>query len=96
MPSRSSKKRESFIQAYKPLWIIVSACFIVTWLYLKLPVSHHTQPATTNLGRTVIVYMPNGTKMYTYEKYIIQKDGKTYYKSEYYNMNITNARIEYP
>lgn len=33
-----------------------------------------------NLGSKVVIHLPDGKAVFTYENYIIEKDGKTYYK----------------
>jgi hypothetical protein len=46
-------------------------------------------------GKKVHVTLPNGTVMTTYDSYIIKKNHKLYYKSEFQKMDITGSTIAY-
>jgi hypothetical protein len=48
-----------------------------------------------NQGKKVIVHLPNGDDVFTYDKFIVKKDGKTYYKGEWNTINLTGGTIDY-
>ncbi|MDP4084345.1 MAG: hypothetical protein Q8934_06970 [Bacillota bacterium] len=48
-----------------------------------------------DLGKKVVVQMPNGQEVFTYEKLIIKKDGKTYYKGERNTIDLTGGTVSY-
>jgi predicted amidohydrolase len=48
-----------------------------------------------NLGKKVIVHLPNGDDVFTYDKLIVEKDGKTYYKGEWNKIDLTGGTIDY-
>lgn len=48
-----------------------------------------------DLGKKVVVQLPNGQEVFTYEKRIFQKDGKTYYKGERNKIDLTGGTISY-
>lgn len=48
-----------------------------------------------DLGQKVVIHLPNGQKVYTYEKLIIKKDGKTYYKGDRNTIDLTGGKVEY-
>ncbi|MFJ8247384.1 hypothetical protein [Peribacillus asahii] len=48
-----------------------------------------------DLGREIIVHLPNGNTMHTYEGYIIHDEDKVLYQSKYYEKDITGSEIEY-
>ncbi|MDP4161803.1 MAG: hypothetical protein Q8906_06605 [Bacillota bacterium] len=48
-----------------------------------------------DLGRKVVVHLPNGKDVYTYEKFIIQKAGKLIYKGERNTIDLTGGKLDY-
>lgn len=44
-------------------------------------------------GREVVIEMPNGHKMTTYEKYLVQIDDQLYFKNEYQEFKIKGEVI---
>ncbi|MCL6571802.1 MAG: hypothetical protein K6T88_08955 [Bacillus sp. (in: Bacteria)] len=50
---------------------------------------------TKNLGQKIIIHLPNGQSVYTYEKLIVEKDGKTYYQGELNTIDLTGGTVEY-
>jgi hypothetical protein len=47
------------------------------------------------LGKKVVVQLPSGQKVYTYEKLIIVKNGRTYYKGERNIIDLTGGSVTY-
>ncbi|MFP7296488.1 hypothetical protein [Neobacillus niacini] len=48
-----------------------------------------------NLGSQVVIRLPDGKEVFTYENYIIEKDGKTYYKGERNTIDLTGGTVTY-
>jgi hypothetical protein len=48
-----------------------------------------------NLGSKVVIHLPDGKAVFTYENYIIEKDGKTYYKGERNTIDLTGGTVTY-
>lgn len=48
-----------------------------------------------DLGKKVIVHLPNGQEVLTYEHLIVKIDGKTYYKGERNTIDLTGGTVEY-
>lgn len=48
-----------------------------------------------NPGRKVVISLPNGQEVFTYEKYIVSKKGKTYYKGERNTIDLTGGKVDY-
>jgi hypothetical protein len=46
-------------------------------------------------GKKVIVSLPNGQEVFTYEKYIVKKGSKIYYKGERNTIDLTGGKVEY-
>ena len=47
------------------------------------------------LGEKVIITLPEGKKVYTYENLIIEEEGKLFYKGESNTLNLTGGQIVY-
>lgn len=47
------------------------------------------------LGKKVVVQLPNGQKVFTFEKLIIEKNGRTYYKGERNIIDLTGGSVTY-
>lgn len=48
-----------------------------------------------NLGKKIVVHMPNGQEINTYANLIVEKNGKTYYKGERNTLDLTGGTIAY-
>jgi len=47
------------------------------------------------LGEKVIITLPEGKTVYTFENLIIEEDGKLYYKGESNTLDLTGGQIVY-
>lgn len=47
------------------------------------------------LGDKVVIQLPNGQKVYTYDNFIIEKNGKTFYKGERNTIDLTGGTVAY-
>jgi hypothetical protein len=63
---------------------------------------HHYYQSTIKIeapaedpGQKVVIQLPNGQKVYTYDNFIIEKDGKTYYKGERNTIDLTGGTVAY-
>ncbi|AIE59809.1 hypothetical protein [Bacillus methanolicus] len=52
-------------------------------------------PPKKDFGRKVIVQLPNGNKVLTYENLIVKEDGKMFYKGENHEIDVTGGNIVY-
>lgn len=52
-------------------------------------------PIDENPGKKVVVSLPNGHEVFTYEKFIVKKGGKTYYKGERNTIDLTGGKVNY-
>ncbi|OIK15621.1 hypothetical protein BIV60_08750 [Bacillus sp. MUM 116] len=89
-PKQSSRKG--------PLFFIL-ACIILTvgffvFRYLYFSTIRIEAPAE-DYGKKVVIQLPNGQKLYTYENLIIEKDGKKYYKGERNTIDVTGGKVDY-
>lgn len=47
-----------------------------------------------DLGKKVVVHLPNGQEVFTFENLIVKKDGKTFYKGDRVTIDLTGGTIE--
>ncbi len=84
---------------WKGPFFIILTCFIFAFgIYQLNQYWHETIRIDTpkeNLGKKVVVHLPNGQEVYTYENLIVKKDGKTYYKGERNTIDLTGGTIDY-
>lgn len=52
------------------------------------------EPAA-DMGLKVVVHLPKGQEVYTYDKLIVEKNGKTYYKGERNTIDLTGGTVTY-
>lgn len=48
-----------------------------------------------NVGSQVVIHLPDGKKVFTYENFIFEKDGRTYYKGERNTIDLTGGTVTY-
>lgn len=90
------KPKHSFI---KSLFILIIMCFVVTVGFFVF--RHYYQNTIKieapieNPGPKVVIHLPNGQKVYTYENLLFEKDGKTYYKGERNTIDLTGGIVDY-
>ncbi|MEH7252873.1 hypothetical protein V7111_12165, partial [Neobacillus niacini] len=48
-----------------------------------------------NVGSQVVIHLPDGKELFTYENYIFEKDGRTYYKGERNTIDVTGGTVTY-
>lgn len=48
-----------------------------------------------NLGEKVIIQLPTGRSIYTYENLIVEEDGKLLYKGERNTLDLTGGNVVY-
>lgn len=75
------------------LCIILLSGLLIFKQYYRTPVQ--TENHNVNPGKKVVVHLPDGNEVYTYENYIINKNGKTYYKGERDTIDLTGGTIAY-
>ncbi len=72
--------------------ILITGFFIFRHYYQS---TIKIEAPTENLGEKVVIQLPNGQKVYTYDNFIIKKDGKTYYKGERNTIDLTGGTVAY-
>lgn len=72
--------------------IILTIGFFVFRYYYQNSIKIDTP--TDYLGRKVVIQLPSGQKVFTYENLIGEKDGKTYYKGSN-TIDLTGGTVDY-
>jgi len=78
--------------------ILLAGVFLLSFLFVFYYFSQSTikiDEPKEELGQKVVVSMPNGHKLYTYENLIVEKNGKTFYKGERNTIDLTGGTIAY-
>ncbi|MGG3563023.1 hypothetical protein ABES03_15630 [Neobacillus rhizosphaerae] len=73
--------------------IIFAAGFTVFHYYDQRTIK--IEAPSENLGQKVVIELPNGQKVYTYDNLIYEKNGKTYYKGERNTIDLTGGTVAY-
>ncbi|WML44154.1 hypothetical protein [Neobacillus sp. PS3-40] len=73
--------------------LILSAGVLVTQQYWQKTI--RIEAPEENLGKKVVVHLPNGSDVFTYEKLIVKKEGKTFYKGERNTIDLTGGTVTY-
>jgi hypothetical protein len=88
---------------YKP-WISVKigfllVCLIVLFLLVTKLYGNNTivtdQPNKDEPGEKIIIILPSGKKVYTYENLIVSENGKLYYKGDRSVLDLTGGIVKY-
>ena len=73
--------------------IIFAGCFLLFRHYYQSTI--RIEAPEENAGEKVVIQLPNGQEVYTYENFIFEKNGKMYYKGEQNRMDLTGGTIKY-
>ncbi|WP_231575005.1 hypothetical protein [Bacillus sp. B-jedd] len=81
-------------------WIAMSV-FLLCMIGMMVGFSRYAQstikieaPQIDN-GKKVVVVLPNGKKVFTFEKLLVEENGKLYYKGEWNTIDLTGGKVEY-
>lgn len=74
-------------------FIILIAGFFVFRHYYQSTIK--IESPDENLGSKVVIHLPDGKEVFTYENYIIERDGRTYYKGERNTIDLTGGTVIY-
>jgi len=85
--------------SWKGLFFFIAACMVVTASFFVFHYYYQSSikidAPQEKLGEKVVIHMPNGQKVYTYDNFIIEKDGKTFYKGERNTIDLTGGTVVY-
>jgi hypothetical protein len=73
--------------------MILSVGFFMFWYYYQSTIK--IESPEENLGSQVVIHLPDGKEVFTYENYIFEKDGRTYYKGERNTIDLTGGTVTY-
>jgi hypothetical protein len=77
-----------------PFLILLTAAAAILLLYYSKSLIKIEAPKK-DLGQKVVIELPTGENIYTYEKLLSKEDGKLYYKGERSEIDLTGGRILY-
>jgi hypothetical protein len=82
-----------FLNGWVICLVFLCGLIITANLYLKSQIK--IEAPKVELGRQVIIQLPNAKEIQTYEGLIVKKDGKLYYKGEWNTIDITGGTVVY-
>jgi hypothetical protein len=77
-----------------PFLILLAAAAVLLTFYYSASLIKIELPEK-DLGQKVVIELPAGKNIYTYEKLLIKENGKLYYKGERNEIDLTGGRIIY-
>lgn len=81
-----------------PLWILyVSAAlcaFFLSFYFYSQSLIRVDAPKE-KLGEKVMIILPNGARVFTYENYIVEEKGKLLYKGDRNTIDFTGGKVIY-
>lgn len=92
-----SKPRKQF--SWKGLIFVFLSCLVLAGVFLVFSHFYRSsikiEAPEVDLGEKVVIHLPNGQKVFTYENLIVEKDGKTYYQGERNTIDLTGGTVTY-
>jgi hypothetical protein len=73
------------------LIFLIAGLIFVIHLYLKSLIK--IEAPEVDLGRKVVIQLPNGKEILTYENLIVEEDGKLYYEGEFNTIDVTGGVV---
>ncbi|WP_066397191.1 hypothetical protein [Neobacillus mesonae] len=84
---------------WKGLFLFIVTCMIVAsgvlglWHFYQDSIK--IEAPTEELGKKVVINLPNGQKVYTFDNLIVEKDGKMYYEGDLNTIDLTGGTVVY-
>lgn len=103
-PSRSTMKRQerrkqlekpSHTVNFLPLILGLSPIAFIVAVYFYTQSLIVIEKPKPDLGEKIIVYLPTGETVYTYENLIVSEHGKLYYEGERNTIDLTGGKVVY-
>lgn len=77
------------------IFILILLFVIIIGLYFYSQALIKVEAPQPVLGEKVIVTLPEGKTIYTYENLIVEEDGKLFYKGKNSTIDLTGGVVEY-
>jgi hypothetical protein len=81
-----------------PLFFILTLMIVTAGFFLFKHYYQSTikiEAPDENQGSKVVIHLPDGKEVFTYENYILEKDGRIYYKGERNTIDLTGGTVTY-
>lgn len=78
-----------------PIYTVLILLLIIIGLYFYSQSLIRVETPKKDLGDKVIITLPTGKTVFTYENYIVEEDGKLLYKGETNTIDLTGGDIVY-
>ncbi|MGG0890662.1 hypothetical protein [Cytobacillus horneckiae] len=77
------------------LILILACAAVMIGIYIYAKSSIIIEAPKKDLGEKIIIELPSGKQVFTYENLIVQKDDKLIYKGERNTLDLTGGVIKY-
>ena len=91
------EKKKARIRNLTKSPIHLSICFLLMFAFFYLLYKHSIkiEAPKKDLGEKVVIHLPDGETIYTYENLIVKENGKVYFKGERNTIDLTGGKITY-
>lgn len=89
----NQNKKMNFVFPGWMLYVFITLSAIILSFYFYAQSLITVEAPEQNLGEKVIITLPDGGKIFTYENYIVEEDGKLLYKGERNTIEFTGGFV---
>ncbi|MCM3321958.1 hypothetical protein [Cytobacillus kochii] len=94
--TRQERNRKQHFNLDKILILLITLMITaITSLYFYSRSIIVIEAPKTDYGEKIVVQLPSGQKVFTYEKLVVKKDGKLIYQGEHQTIALTGGKIKY-
>jgi len=90
----STEEKKSFTFLW-PLFVFIALLSILLGLFQYSQTLIRINAPVPDLGEKVVITLPGGKVVYTYENFLIEEDGKLFYKGERNTIELTGGNVVY-
>lgn len=91
---QTTNENNSFYKLW-PLYVVLVLFLIMIGLYFYSQSLIRIETPKEDPGDKVIITLPTGKTIFTYENFIVEEDGKLLYKGERHTIDLTGGEVVY-
>lgn len=91
---QTTNENNSFYKLW-PLYVVLVFFLIMIGLYFYSQSLIRIETPKEDPGDKVIITLPSGKMVFTYENFIVEEDGKLFYKGERNTIDLTGGEVVY-
>ncbi|MCQ6275053.1 hypothetical protein JMM81_08775 [Bacillus sp. V3B] len=94
LSEQTTNEKNPFYKLW-PMYIVLVLLLVIIGLYFYSQSLIRIETPKKELGDKVIITLPAGKTIFTYENFIVEEDGKLLYKGERNTIDLTGGDIVY-